>query len=94
MILYAIRQKSTGFYLPSSKYKKGYTNDVPEPKEVKIPRLFSSHKNAHLALYNWLRGVQVVTYNWEGEFNGCKVKEPKIPRRPEDMEIVEIECSF
>lgn len=57
MRLYAIRQISTGFFLPQKEYgkmNKAFTWD--EPKEGCVPRLFQTKIGAERALGFWLRG--------------------------------------
>jgi hypothetical protein len=59
MIAYAIRQISTGFYLPQKKRKRGFTNDEPVDCNIGkiLPRLFSKIGPAKVALFYWLQGI-------------------------------------
>lgn len=92
MKYYAIREKSTGFFLPQ-KIKgscRGYTFEVPKAKCV--PRLFMSRLGACAALRAWVQGewYRKFSTSWEGETDeGIEVK-PVLNRRVEDMEVIEI----
>ena len=54
MIYYAIRQMSTGYFMPQSKRRKGFTWD--EPVKDCVPRLFKRVCDAKRALNCWLDG--------------------------------------
>jgi hypothetical protein len=82
--MFAIRQKSTGYYIPLSRKKKGYTWDVPE-KDC-IPRLFKRHCDASSALNKWLKGPQM--YKLRNDKWVKEIVPPVIARNAEDMEIV------
>lgn len=88
---WAIRQKSTGAFLPARKNGRGYSFDVPS---FGFPRLFKSRQAANLALYAWLQG------QWKREYHTREVggwpedieyliAEKVEGRDPADMEIVE-----
>ena len=59
MTFYAIKQRSTGAYLPSTDDKgrarrRGFT--YTEPSLTEPPRLFRRYSSANLALKCWLKG--------------------------------------
>jgi hypothetical protein len=90
--VWAIRQKSTRFFLPARKGGRGYSFD--EPTKDCFPRLFKSELSASRALSAWLRGTwdQPVYDHDEWSHTDYKVAaEPtKVEGRdPADMEIVE-----
>lgn len=64
MILYAIRSKSTGMYLP---WVKGSNSkaELCDPKE-QPPRLFKSYKGASQAMRAWAKGIHKGYGGWEG----------------------------
>lgn len=87
LVLYVIRQKSTGKMLPEIYQKKGYTHTEPWWPGVATPRLFSSKAGAGRALGQWLKGKQ------SAFLAGDEVifKLETCPERDrEDMEIVEV----
>lgn len=102
MIVYAIRQKSTGLFLPCKRHNRkqritGFTHDVPASG---IPRLFSKRHYAQNALDYWLKGelYEVVTssFSYVGEDDSSselKVIQPAIPRVKEDMQIVSLQLA-
>lgn len=90
--LYAIRQKSTGFFLPE--IHKGYTYSEPEDAQLaySVPRLFVTEGGAKRALAWWLKGVTSVYRgkDYWGEYDetwNLKVEEH---RKAEDMEVVPV----
>lgn len=56
--LYAIRQKSTGFYMPAPNGRQGRGGSHMEPCEMhgEYPRLFTTERAAKSALGLWLLG--------------------------------------
>lgn len=93
MIFYAIRQKSTGFFLPQIPRKKGYTFTDPEDPTKVIPRFFRRKQDAQCALKYWLAG------KYDAKYTGCEdytvelVGFEVIPvpsRKSEDMEVIEV----
>ena len=54
MTFFAIKDTSTGYYLPQCKYKKGRT--WVELGEHEMPRLFKRKSDARQALNQWLCG--------------------------------------
>ena len=94
MRLYAIRQKSTGFFLPQLPHR-GNTNSEPiqcDGTQKKRIRFFHSERSAKMALAAWLNGV------WHMQSSGPSSmwddNEPSLViskqehRKSEDMEIV------
>lgn len=92
---WAIRQKSTGFFLPSRK-GRGFSFD--EPTKDCFPRLFPSKMSAVRALTAWLQG------QWKNEWHSkggspwsldppedyqAASPSPVEGRNKDDMEIVE-----
>jgi hypothetical protein len=89
--VFAIRQKSTGYFLPIRwKSSRGYTHDEPEPS---FPRLLPSLLSAKRALAAWLRGEwSEDTYigDWGAEESYGPSPSPKPERDRNDMEIVRL----
>ena len=91
MKAYAVRQKSTGWFIPILKrgYKRGGSHS--EPTADQPPRIFPSKLSARSFLGNWLQGIHENDFHidWNGnEEGGIKVT-PQPHRKKEDMEIVE-----
>lgn len=88
LLLYIIRQKSTGKMLPEIYQKKGYTHTEPESPTFATPRLFTTRAGASRALSQWIKGKQSAFYD---EIGGNVIhKLETVPERdPRDMEIVE-----
>ena len=93
MKAFAVRQKSTGHFIPILKrgYKRGGSHSEPTPDQP--PRIFPSRLSAKSFLGNWLRGIHEnyfrIDHNGE-EDCGVSVK-PQPHRKKEDMEIVEFD---
>jgi len=90
LVYWAIRQKSTGWWLPcfDGKQKRGFT--YTEPSERAQPRLFTRLQDAKLAFRWWLKGKYQVTYGYDFE-GGDTVHEkitPQSHRKADDYEIV------
>lgn len=91
MIYYAVKQKSSGKFLPQLGKRRGYS--VTEPKSLKeaVPRLHLTPKRAKLAATAWAQGVweDVVSHSYEGEASYCG-PEPKavVGRSRDDLEVV------
>ena len=64
-IYWAIRDKTTGWWLPyyEGKQKKGFTHT--EPSKNARPRLFIRKQDAKLALRWWLEGKYSVSYSYD-----------------------------
>lgn len=94
MKVYAVRQKSTGLFIPRLKtgYKRGGSR--LEPSNEREPRIFHSALAARAFLSNWLRGIteKNVAISLEGieDWGNKVVLQPQ--RNKADMEIVEFEC--
>lgn len=90
-MFWAIKHKPSGFFLPtrSQGRNRGYTHD--EPTADKPPRLFTSERNAKLALGEWLKGpLHVSQYqDWQGDWDESWER-GKHNRKADDMVIVEI----
>lgn len=92
MILYAIRHKPTGHFLPDLRRQRaGHTHSEPTPGC--IPRLFAEVWHAKSALNFWLKGKHRVHWfssSWESpiEDDFEFVADPVPSRKAEDMEIV------
>ena len=92
MFVYAIRQKSTGLFIPRLEPSKRRGGSFLEPSDEREPRFFPSKISARNTLSNWLKGHHVTKYM---EYDGGEesytdtVFQPH--RKKEDMEIVEFE---
>ena len=94
--LYAIRQISTGFFLPNPKGRHGRGGSFTEPKDpdVEPPRLFKNKKAAGACLIQWAKGKHHAS--WDSDDNGNSYVdditiEPVPKRNIHDMEVVEVE---
>lgn len=92
MKFYAIRQKSTGLFMPAGR-GRGYTHD--EPTAVRPPRLFNRERDAAAALRCWLLGdwKEETSTDMYGEPDGIypiPPKERNPDRKAKDMEVVEV----
>jgi hypothetical protein len=89
MNLYAIRHIPTNNYLPSRLGRaRGYTFDEPQPMGKMIPRLFTSERNARMALRAWLRGEHKPYWDVDGGTAGVGEIKPVPSRKAEEMEVV------
>ena len=62
--MYAIFQRSTGWFLPERKKgERGYTHTAPTSVSIKPPRLFVTERAAKIARTYWLQGR--FTEHWE-----------------------------
>lgn len=92
-ICYAIREKSTGYFLPMRwRQSSGFSHDEPEPG---FPRLFPSKESARSALSSWRRGIwKKEVDRYDGVFGpeyDVHVGVSPVPERlNKDMEIVEM----
>lgn len=94
---YAIQHKPTGFYLPASRRRKGFTHDEPVDAEITPPRLFLKKRSADIALRWWLKGKGESRWSTVAGYGDYEPKEiqhvdtKKVEsRKPEDMEVVAI----
>jgi len=99
MIYFAIRQISTGYFMPnygSRKGRGGWTNDEPQPLDIP-PRLFLKRHTAQAALREWLKGVTYRVFtrsgSWEGDDDEKLISKPRASRVAGDMEIVAVKLS-
>lgn len=99
-VYYAIRQVSTGWFMPEYGTRKGlggYTNDKPAPPSIRPPRLFLRKRDAAVALRHWLRGVTAVRWVRSGSPTGgdedteLMTTKPVAGRDAADMEIVAVQ---
>ena len=89
MTFYAIRQISTGWFLPQTRCGRGYTQTSPE--RDCIPRLHHSLAGARQALSWWLDGKWVS----DGDGSPYRVRDQDQPFRDDnDMEIVEVDVQI
>lgn len=88
--MFAIRQKSTGYWLPPFAKKRGHTH--AEVYVGAVPRLFRRRQDAATALRWWLEGAhtQVVDF----EYGDCDLKVlPRPERKADDMEVVSVQLT-
>lgn len=85
--MFAIRQKSTGWWLPPYPGRAGGTH--VEPSAQSTPRLFRRRQDARAALMWWLEGKVTASYDAYGEFNDLHTK-AVCGRSADDMEVVEV----
>ena len=91
MILYAIRDTNTGWYMPASKRRVGFTSD--EPIKDCIPRLFKRKSDAQCALNHWKRGITTTDSYFASHIGplDCNINTTKQPHRSTmNMEIITI----
>ena len=95
VMAYAIRQKSTGYYLPAHVRGKAFSFDVPK---AGLPRLFATHKSAALALNAWLKGEWKPHVSSNGpDYDSYDVwyePKPVAGRDPTDMEVVQVNVTL
>lgn len=95
-MMYAIRQKSTGYYLPPKPTKFGSSATYQEPRADCVPRLFRRAQDAKLALMHWLEGEQYdVVHHDDNPNTGPDTSIQRVVhaaphRKAEDMEIVPV----
>jgi hypothetical protein len=103
VIKYAIRQKSTGWYLPRPYGRAGRGGSHMEPTPIggrtmfgpAEPRLFDTERSARNALIQWLKGKWVAErYGDEYDFEETIDIIPQPHRDKDDMEIVPILIEF
>jgi hypothetical protein len=93
MKAYAVRQKSTGYFIPILKrgFKRGGSHS--EPTNDSPPRIFPSALSARSFLGNWLQGIfendYSLDYNGNEDFSLRVTPQPH--RKKNDMEIVEFD---
>lgn len=97
-IVYAIRNKHTGFFLPMRwKSSRGFSYDEPDPLN-NFPRIFKTKRAAQNALNAWCKGKWTIVWEDKNANIPFPVEpdyemslpfpEPVEGRNKEDMEIV------
>jgi hypothetical protein len=93
MKVYAVRQKSTGLFIPKLEVGKRRGGSYLEPSDVRPPRIFHSAAAAKAFLSNWLQGHFKNSYYQDETGSELCIEVVKQPhRKKEDMEIVEFQC--
>lgn len=96
MSWFAIKQKSSGFFIPQFPKNTSKGGTWLEPTDKKPPRLFRRKQDAKAALDHWLKG-RLAHYRRmpagpdfidEGDYDEEYI--PQAHRRAEDMVIVEV----
>lgn len=79
--VYAIRQKSTGYFLPMRfGTGRGYSFDVPTLDC--IPRIFKSKRSAQVALNCWLQGEWKNEWHSKGYYGGFEPPDEYLAASP------------
>ena len=88
LTVFAIKQKSTGYYLPAG--KKGKGGSWAEPEKGAAPKLFKQIGRANGFLTIWLKGgVKVSQYQTgDGDYDIGMSYVPQPHRNADDMEVV------
>jgi hypothetical protein len=97
IIVFAIRHKPTGLFLPATNAKgrvaqRGFTHREPS---AGLPRLFLGERAAKAAMRCWIQGAWENDYGVgdyytsPGELQGCSPR-PRPDRKAEEMEIVRL----
>lgn len=93
---YAIKQVSTGFFLPQFGKNQSRGGTWLEPTDKAPPRLFKRKQDATAALNHWLKGKLTRSYrspcgpDWVDEGDYDDEYQPVPERKVEDMTVVEI----
>lgn len=91
IIVYAIRDKSTGYYLPPGSGHNGRGASYQKPRQVGtgvLPRFFYDYEHAKRCLQKWLQGIHEGDGNEYERYVHKIIKQPD--RIPENMEIVRV----
>ncbi len=92
MNCFAVRQISTGLFIPRLERGKRRGGSYLEPSNEREPRLFPNKISARAFLGNWLQGIMKNETTNDPEWPESYIKTIKQPHRTkEDMEIVEFE---
>lgn len=96
MIVFALRHRTAGL-MPQRMNRtgnKGWTH-WPEQQayEDRIPRLFATEAAAQRAKSAWLKGRWEPEYTYGDEFYGYTVRCHDIGRKPEDLEVIQMELA-
>lgn len=92
--MFAIRQKSTGFFMPQFGKNQSKGGTWLEPAANCVPRLFRRRQDAKGALGHWLKGRLERKFSFHPEtlYEDLSLEYRKVEERnPDDMEIVEVE---
>lgn len=91
--VYAVRQKSTGLFIPRLETGRQRGGSHLEPTDKREPRIFHNRLSARTFLSNWLRGIfsNEIKYSMEEVEPYLKITEQP-HRRKDDMEIVKFIC--
>jgi hypothetical protein len=94
MKVYAVRQKSTGLFIPRLETGKRRGGSHLEPSNEREPRVFHNRLAARTFLSNWLKGIyrHEVYMTMDGPEDDGNTIVPQPHRKKEDMEIVEFTC--
>ena len=95
MKVYAVRQKSTGLFIPRLETGKRRGGSWLEPSNEREPRFFHNKKAAQSFLGNWLQGIFKNENHSDyesGIVETYAVPEKQPHRKKEDMEIIEFDC--
>lgn len=94
MKVFAVRQKSTGLFIPRLANGQRRGGSHLEPSNAREPRIFHNRLAARTFLSNWLRGIfennRSIGLDGEEDYGLKITKQPH--RNKDDMEIVEFEC--
>lgn len=89
MNIYAVRQKSTGLFIPRLPTGKRRGGSSLEPSNEREPRFFHNKIAARAFISNWCQGIMKNHLDYEGEPDLIIIKQPH--RNKDDMEIVKFE---
>src|SRR5260370_20966983 len=81
--IYAIREMSTGFFLPSARNNFSITEPC-EWTNKRMPRFFRSYRSAHTALISWSLGVWRQHEGCSGYSGGYEPPDPYYYYAPEN----------
>lgn len=94
--LYAVRQKSTGFYIMDED-PMHRTMSLPSANKALIPRLFSTEQSAKRSLTAWVKGhayqdTDTERNEWTGQLYTVPigVLYEDVGRNKDDMEVVSV----
>jgi hypothetical protein len=88
--MFAIRQISTGWFMPTFPKNTSKGSTWLEPKADCIPRLFRRKQDAVCVLDHWLKGQLTVVRDFFDEAVEDWKYKPVPSRSADDMEIVEV----
>ncbi len=94
MIMFGIRHSATRQMMPETRGSYSYWDPSHEPTKMP-PRLFTSKRNAKLAVTAWAKGYHIASNGYESGPNGSEywaelaTKQPDTPRSKDELEVVE-----